>query len=32
MTEFYLMMKWTVFSVVGLAIYLWLERDTKKKD
>lgn len=30
MTELYLMIKWTVFTVVGLAIYLWIERDTKK--
>ncbi len=30
MTEFYLMMKWSAFSMVGLAIYLWLDRDTKK--
>ena len=30
MTEFYLMIKWIVFSIVGLVIYLWLDRDTKK--
>lgn len=30
MTELYLMMKWIAFSIIGLAIYLCIERDTKK--